>query len=99
MTRRLVNVSNRLPSPGSNSAPGGLATGVLAAMRDRGGLWLGWNGETHTTDSDRVEVAVEEGITFARMSLPDALRDHYYNGFCNGTLWPLLHNFLDGFRY
>lgn len=99
MTQRLVNVSNRLPFPGSASSPGGLATGVLAAMHGRGGLWFGWNGETHAVDSDRVDITVEAGIAFARISLPEALRNDYYNGFANGTLWPLLHNFLDGFRY
>jgi trehalose 6-phosphate synthase len=33
------------------------------------------------------------------VSLPDALFDPYYNGFANGTLWPLFHYFLDRFQY
>ena len=44
---RLINVSNRVPLA-KTAAPGGLAVGVLAAMRARGGLWFGWNGETTT---------------------------------------------------
>lgn len=96
---RIVNVSNRLPFPGSNSAPGGLASGVLAAMRGRGGLWLGWDGDPHPGDPTRLDVTVQNDIAFVRISLPETACDLYYNGFANGALWPLLHNFLDHFRY
>ena len=45
MNGRLVAVSNRVSIPRKSSAPGGLAVGLLAAMRSRGGLWFGWSGE------------------------------------------------------
>ena len=42
---RLVAISNRVDVPRKGTAPGGLAVGVLAAMRAHGGLWIGWSGE------------------------------------------------------
>jgi trehalose 6-phosphate synthase len=98
---RLVNVSNRVALPKVASAPGGLAVGVLAAMRASGGMWFGWSGETIPDSSQpaRPEIAIREGITFATLRIPESLHERSYSGFANGTLWPLFHYFLDGFRY
>jgi trehalose 6-phosphate synthase len=97
---RLVNVSNRVALPNANLSAGGLAVGLLSAMRESGGLWFGWNGRTTPDDrSDAPLIQVHEGIRFATVSLPETLHDLCYNGFANGTLWPLLHYFLDGFRF
>ena len=95
---RLVNVSNRVPTSKAASAPGGLAVGVLSAMRTRGGLWFGWNGETAQEERDP-ELTIRDGIGYATIPLPQSLYDGYYSGFANGTLWPLFHDFLAGFRY
>ncbi len=95
---RLVNVSNRVPVKG-NSSPGGLAIGILSAMRSSGGLWFGWNGETVPVEPQEAEITIRDGITYATLPLPQHLYDHHYNGFANGTLWPLFHYFLAGFRY
>jgi trehalose 6-phosphate synthase len=95
---RLVTVSNRMVQPKGATAPGGLAVGVLAAMRARGGLWFG-DGETSEKGSAAPEISVRDGVTFASISLPQELRDRYYSGFANGTLWPLFHYFLDAFHY
>ena len=44
---RLVVVSNRVALPRDRSArAGGLAVGVLSALKRARGLWLGWSGET-----------------------------------------------------
>jgi trehalose 6-phosphate synthase len=45
---RLVVVSNRVtPITGNKAATaGGLAVGVLAALRESGGIWFGWSGDT-----------------------------------------------------
>jgi trehalose 6-phosphate synthase len=97
---RLVNVSNRVALPNANLSAGGLAVGLLSAMRESGGLWFGWNGRTTPDDrDDPPSTQVHEGIRFATISLPVTLHDRCYNGFANGTLWPLLHYFLDGFRF
>ncbi len=95
---RLINVSNRVPLA-KTAAPGGLAVGVLAAMRARGGLWFGWNGETSSEEPGEPEIAIRDSLTYATIPLPQTLYERYYSGFANGTLWPLFHYFLAGFRY
>lgn len=82
-----------------NSSPGGLAIGILSAMRPSGGLWFGWNGETVPGKPQEVEVTIRDGIAYATLPLPQHLYDRHYSGFSNGTLWPLFHYFLAGFRY
>ena len=44
---RLVVVSNRVaPIQEGEATAGGLAAGVLDALKQKGGLWFGWSGET-----------------------------------------------------
>jgi len=96
---RLVTVSNRVFLPKGPTVSGGLAVGVLAAMRARGGLWFGWNGEVTEQPPGEPDVVIRDGVQFATMALPQTLYENYYCGFANGTLWPLFHYFLAGFRY
>jgi trehalose 6-phosphate synthase len=98
---RLVNVSNRVALPRAADAAGGLAIGVLAAMRASGGLWFGWSGRTYAAGNPQPppELQRRGDLCFATIDIPDSLHELYYNGFANATLWPLLHYFLDSFRY
>ncbi|HPF25164.1 MAG TPA: trehalose-6-phosphate synthase [Steroidobacteraceae bacterium] len=96
---RLVNVSNRITIPRRTAAPGGLAVGVLAAMRARGGLWFGASGETSAKETIAPKLMERDQVTYATIDVPDAIYAPYYNGFANGTLWPLLHSFLGTFHY
>ena len=96
---RLVAVSNRISVPKRGSAPGGLAVGLLAAMQARRGLWFGWDGETAETVSEEPSIVRKEGVTYASIDFDQAEYKDFYLGFCNGTLWPLFHYFVDGFRY
>lgn len=91
---RLVVVSNRVALPGESRA-GGLAVGLLAALRERGGLWFGWSGRVTREDSGRLHDQSDGGIRFVTMDLNRRDHDAYYNGFANRTLWPLLHFRLD----
>lgn len=91
---RLVVVSNRVAVPGENRA-GGLAVGLLAALKERGGMWFGWSGKTVRGDSGGMHEQTEGDITFVTMDLNKRDIDSYYNGFANRTLWPLLHFRLD----
>ncbi|MCD7097487.1 alpha,alpha-trehalose-phosphate synthase (UDP-forming) [Stenotrophomonas sp. MMGLT7] len=92
---RLVVVSNRVALPGESRA-GGLAVGLLAALKERGGLWFGWSGKTaRGEDSGRLHEQVDGDIRFVTMDLTKHDLDGYYNGFSNRTLWPLLHFRLD----
>ncbi len=95
---RLIVVSNRVPPPEDKGArAGGLAVALKAALRQRGGLWLGWSGDTAASEaeSENVETRVEGNITFSLVDLTKRDQEEYYNGFANRALWPLLHYRLD----
>ena len=96
---RLVAVSNRISVPKRGAAPGGLAVGLLAAMQARRGMWFGWDGEVVENVPDEPAVVRKDGVTFASIEFDQAEYKDFYLGFCNGTLWPLFHYFVDGFRY
>ena len=97
---RLVNVSNRVAAPRKGMAVGGLAVGILQAMQARGGLWFGWSGQTTTeTPAPKPTLARRGDIQYATLDLQADEFALFYGGFCNSTLWPLCHYFLDTFRY
>jgi trehalose 6-phosphate synthase len=94
---RLVVVSNRVtPITGARAATaGGLAVGVLAALRETGGIWFGWSGETTESSVPLPKVFKSGAITYVTIDLNRTEFDHYYGGFANRTLWPLCHYRLD----
>lgn len=93
---RLVVVSNRVPSPRSKLAAGGLAVGVLAALREKGGMWFGWSGELVPDAADRRLELVDRGkISYALLDLTEAEHAGHYGGMSNRTLWPLFHYRID----
>ena len=96
---RLVAVSNRITVPKRGIAPGGLAVGLLTAMQARRGMWFGWDGETAEVAAVEPSIVRKDGVTFASIDFDQSEYQDFYLGFCNGTLWPLFHYFVDGFRY
>jgi trehalose 6-phosphate synthase len=96
---RLVAISNRISVPKRGAVPGGLAVGLLAAMQARRGLWFGWDGETVETAAEEPAIVRKDGVTYASIDFDQTEYKDFYLGFCNGTLWPLFHYFIDGFRY
>src|ERR1700761_9627604 len=88
---RLVVVSNRVaPIQEGEATAGGLAAGVLDALKTKGGLWFGWAGEGTDTREPRAQHTVGP-ITLYTINLAREDYDQYYRGFANGTLWPVLH--------
>lgn len=97
---RLVAVSNRVTVPKPRSTPaGGLAVGVLAAMKSRGGLWFGWSGEVTDGEPGPPVVTTRHDVAFATIDLPRADFEPYYGGHCNSALWPLFHYFVGALHY
>jgi trehalose 6-phosphate synthase len=94
---RLVAVSNRVGPVRGAAAAGGLAVGLVDALRERGGLWFGWSGRTAART--RLHTEQENGLTLATLDLTQAELDGFYNGFCNNCLWPLLHFRIDLTRF
>ncbi len=93
MTERLIVVSNRVaPIDETKASGGGLATGMLAALRASGGLWFGWSGHIDSAARGSAPAILKQGgITYATLDLAPADHAGYYNGFANRTLWPLFH--------
>lgn len=92
---RLIVVSNRVPQPGRAPA-GGLAVALQAALRDRGGVWMGWSGETCEGDEPGpLSIRADGPITYALTDLSARDLSEYYAGFANSVLWPLCHYRID----
>jgi trehalose 6-phosphate synthase len=92
-----VVVANRLPvdleklpngSQRWKRSPGGLVTALEPMLRSREGAWVGWPG---LPDAD-VEPLVEDGLQLHPVRLSAQEVEEYYEGFSNGTLWPLYHD-------
>jgi trehalose 6-phosphate synthase len=90
---RLVVVSNRVaPITEGEPTSGGLAAGVLDALKHNGGIWFGWSGEI--TDTPASAATAERTLGPIALFTVDLSRhdyDEYYRGYANGTLWPTLH--------
>ena len=88
---RLVVVSNRVaPIQEGEATAGGLAAGVLDALKQKGGLWFGWTGEISAGREPKPERTVGP-ISLFTIDLSRQDYDEFYRGFANGTLWPVLH--------
>lgn len=92
-----VVVANRLPvdleklpdgTERWRHSPGGLVTALEPFLRSRKGAWVGWPG---IADSD-VDEFSDEGLVLHPVALSTTEVRDYYEGFSNGTLWPLYHD-------
>lgn len=90
----LVVVSNRIAPPDNKTSAGGLAVGVLGALKAAGGLWFGWSGELGNEDQPLKKVT-RGNITWASFNLSEQDHEEYYNQFSNAVLWPAFHYRLD----
>jgi trehalose 6-phosphate synthase len=93
----LVVVANRLPvdrvtdEEGNVSwrrSPGGLVTAVEPVMQNYEGAWVGWDGAPDGPD----EPFDANGMRLVPVSLSAREIEEFYEGFSNGTLWPLYHD-------
>jgi trehalose 6-phosphate synthase len=91
-SRRLVVVSNRIAVAESGAkSTGGLAVGILAALRRSGGIWFGWSGDVSDEPPAAAAVVQSDDIVYATLDLARRDYEQYYNGFANRVLWPLFH--------
>ena len=96
---RLVVVSNRIAPPDDKKASaGGLAVGVLGALKATGGLWFGWSGDIGNEDQP-LKKESRGNITWASFNLSEQDYDEYYSQFSNAVLWPAFHYRLDLVKY
>ncbi len=92
---RLVVVSNRVADLRSSSQSGGLAVGLADALRERGGIWFGWNGQRGGVEDLPLEVDEIGKVRTIGAAVPAEDFDNYYLGYSNSVLWPLFHYRLD----
>jgi trehalose 6-phosphate synthase len=94
-----VVVANRLPvdleelpdgTQRWKQSPGGLVTALAPMLRSREGAWVGWPG---LPDTD-LEPFVDNGMQLHPVPLSAQEVEDYYEGFSNGTLWPLYHDVI-----
>ncbi|WP_109508514.1 alpha,alpha-trehalose-phosphate synthase (UDP-forming) [Nocardioides speluncae] len=93
----LVIVANRLPvdrvtaSDGSRQwrrSPGGLVSALEPVMRANDGAWIGWPGDA----GQDLKPFVDDGMSLVPVGLTADEIAEFYEGFSNGTLWPLYHD-------
>jgi trehalose 6-phosphate synthase len=99
MQADLVIVANRLPvdrvemADGTKTwrrSPGGLVTALEPVLRANDGVWIGWPGGTEQD----LEPLEDDGMRLLPMSMtPEEIEGHY-EGFSNGTIWPLYHDLV-----
>ncbi|MEO7027013.1 MAG: trehalose-6-phosphate synthase, partial [Caulobacteraceae bacterium] len=94
---RLIVVSNRVTAPekpGQGPA-GGLAVALSAALREYSGFWFGWSGKTAATFTGEIHTRRVDDVETVTIDLEESDFNEYYNGYANGTLWPLFHYRID----
>lgn len=103
-TSDLVIVANRLPIDSARDdegkiiyrrSPGGLVTALDPILSQGLGAWVGWAGTAFVESEDVVTEFVHNGITVIPVPLTDKEITNYYEGFSNGTLWPLYHDLVE----
>ena len=107
---RLIVVSNRLPltlqktEEGWNTvrSSGGLASAMNPLLRQTGGEWIGWAGDSDGADSEKRQTILaewaEKDHCFA-VNLPQDVATGFYEGYANQTLWPVFHNFPSQLKF
>ncbi len=98
----LLVLSNRLPPVNAladrTRQVGGLVSALGAALAGGDMLWLGWSGE-YRDGPIRLAIDRESRPALAHFDYPLDWRQLFYGGFCNRSLWPLLHGFPSRVRY
>ncbi|GAA1740138.1 trehalose-6-phosphate synthase [Aeromicrobium alkaliterrae] len=94
-----VVIANRLPvdrvvapdgSTTWRTSPGGLVTALEPVMRRKGGAWIGWHG----APDEKLRPFTHQGLKLVPVHLSESEVVEYYEGFSNGTLWPLYHDVI-----
>ncbi len=94
-----VVIANRLPvdrvtAPDGTTtwrtSPGGLVTALEPVMRRKGGAWIGWHG----APDEKLRPFTHQGLKLVPVHLSESEVVEYYEGFSNGTLWPLYHDVI-----
>ena len=94
---RLIVLSNRVKMPDNNPMAGGLAVALQDILTGNSVIWMGWNGAIIDSSdageinkfSNRKQAGTE--VTYMTTALTTRQYQHFYCGFANNVLWPMLH--------
>ena len=97
--QKWIIVSNRLPlhfdkaSGEVKPSSGGLVTAVNGIKTNHEKIWLGAADNDLASHLDpKSRKTKKKGVTdYQAIVVEEELFDDYYNGYCNDTLWPMLH--------
>lgn len=104
---RLIVLSNRVKMPDNNPMAGGLAVALQDTLTGNSVIWMGWNGDIidssdageinsfsnykqENVASPRMQGTHAE-VTYMTTALTTRQYQHFYCGFANNVLWPMLH--------
>ena len=104
---RLIVLSNRVKMPDNNPMAGGLAVALQDILTGSSVIWMGWNGaiidssaageinsfsnyKQASLASSCMQGAHTE-VTYMTTALTTQQYQHFYCGFANNVLWPMLH--------
>lgn len=100
---KTIIISNRLPvSIRKNSMnkfkykknSGGLVTGLLSLQNDMKFIWVGNIPSNYDEDEKfNIKKTLRRKYKSYPVFIPELINEKSYNGYCNQTLWPILHNF------
>jgi trehalose 6-phosphate synthase/phosphatase len=101
----LIVVSNRLPikidGERFEKSSGGLVAAIEGAGKDFDLKWIGWPGGAveDAARRERISRELDDRFNYVPVFLTETEIDHYYGGFSNSSLWPLLHYMITHTRY
>ncbi len=89
---RLVVVSNRVGPLKDSRKAGGLAVGLVDALKRDGGVWFGWSGRISEEGTfGAMQVESSKRVELVTIDINQEDYDGYYAGYANMSLWPVLH--------
>lgn len=98
----LVIVANREPlrRDGEHWLPsiGGLTSGLLPVLLDRGGHWIAWGEQNADILPELAFPEAEPRFWVRRLNLNPELISGYYYGMANQVIWPVSHYLLERVR-
>jgi len=101
--KRIFIISNRLPITVKRKkdrlefslSVGGLASGLTSIFKNENCIWIGWPGLAVKTDAEKKQITDElKKLRMIPVFLSNQEIKKGYEGFCNITIWPLFHYFL-----
>lgn len=101
----IINVSNRLPvtvGKDIRKSSGGLVAALEGLPADEFKLkWIGWPGGSYADRKKQQEIerTLGENYGYIPVFITKREADHYYQGFSNSSLWPILHYMPNYMRY